>query len=252
MIRLEARASPHGPDTRRSGALILDIHDIQVFPGDPPPVKHTTRFAIPDDDDPTDERAPQLRQEVESSLMFGECEKLVLAYSPAGESKASILFSLGSITPEHDEETQGGWSGSPQARPTSHKLARLRPQFTVSQSSSKPLPAASDLTTLTVTLDIPCIYVLLCKPILDGLQIWADDLSQMVERGMGLDSPDAAGNGSKDPSLIGSRFFAKTRRSHDSGTDSASVVSAQRTTASTETIVKIQVADCAYTFTSAA
>ena len=95
-----------------------------------------------------------------------------------------------------------------------------------------------------MTVDVPSIYVQLCKPVLDGLQLWADDLSQMIEKSMASSpSPGDSGNSSKDPSLIGSRFFAKTRRSQDSGTDSASVVSAQRTNANTETIVKLYVSD---------
>ncbi|KAJ3557004.1 hypothetical protein NM688_g1710 [Phlebia brevispora] len=246
-IRVEARASPHLPAVRRSGALILDIHDLRIHPGDPPPVKHTARFATQDEDFDT-ERLPVIRQDVEAALLFGECERVVFAYSPAGESRANVFFSLGSDAIEEEPKAfSRGWSGSPRSPPppVAHPTVRLRPQFTVSRSTSKPSPTASELTTLTVTLDVPSIYVRLCKPALDGLQLWADDLSLMIERCLGSSSPETEGNGSKNPSLIGSRFFAKTRRSQDSGTDSASVVSAQRTTASTETIVKLLVADVA-------
>ena len=72
--------------------------------------------------------------------------------------------------------------------------------------------------------------------------LWADDLSQMLEKCTRSATSSEKGD-SRDASLIGSRFFAKTRRSQDSGTDSASVVSAQRTNANTETILKIFVAD---------
>lgn len=242
MIRIELRTSPHPPDSQRSGAVVLDIHDLRLYPGGPPHLhnKHTARFAGTEDTG----GFPSIRQDVDATLLFGECERLVLAYSLVGEAKANALFSLGfSTSGQGQEPPQHNWTGSPSS--TSHTTTRLRPQLTISRSSNSSASTAV-LTTTTVTMDVPSVYVQLSKPVLDGLQLWADDLSQIIERCLSPNSSDSDGNGSKDPSLIGSRFFAKTRRSQDSGTDSASVVSAQRTSANTETIVKVVVADGAF------
>ena len=239
------RASPHPPADRRSGAVILDIHDLRLFPGGPSHAnkKQSTRFADPDDIADTH---PVIRQDVEGALLFGECERLVLAYSQPEETRAGVLFSLGAASHGHEQDYQERrWTGSPTS--VTPQPVRLRPQFTVSRSTSKPSVTVPELTTLAMTVDVPSIFVHLHKLVLDGLQLWADDLSQMIEKAVASNTPQADGSSSKDASLIGSRFFAKTRRSQDSGTDSASVVSAQRTNANTETIVKLYVSDGACT-----
>ena len=239
MIRVEVRASPHPVHSRRSGAVVLDIHDLRLFPGGPPTArKPTTRFADPEG--PVDlEGFPTIRQDVDDALLFGECERLVLSYALPGTTRATSLFSLGASSPE--VELQTGWTGSPPA--AMRPLARIRPQFTVSSASSQPSPTAEVLTTLTATIDLPAVFVRLNKPVLDGLQLWADDLTQMIENASRVGAADQEKDGSRDASLIGSRFFTKTRKSQDSGTDSASVVSAQRTNANTETILKVYVSD---------
>jgi autophagy-related protein 2 len=51
------------------------------------------------------------------------------------------------------------------------------------------------------------------KSLLDGLQLWADDVSQLMERTFGsICDTDTERAESRNPSLIGSRFFAKSRR----------------------------------------
>ena len=240
MIRLEVRASPHPVHARRSGAVVLDIHDLRLFPGGPPTArKQTTRFADPEGAVDL-EGFPTIRQDVEDALLFGECERLVLSYALPGTTRATSLFSLGAATPEAEQQP-GGWAGSPPSaiRPSS----RLRPQFTVAKASSQPSPTAQELTTLTATIDVPAVFVRLNKPVLDGLQLWADDLTQMIESASRAGVAEQEKDGSRDASLVGSRFFTKTKKSQDSGTDSASVVSAQRTSANTETILKVYVSD---------
>lgn len=235
------RASPHSADNRRSGAVILDIRDLHLYPGGLPPVPHrpTARFADPEGDA---ERLPSIRQDVEDAIIFGECERIAVSYSLPTATRAAVFFSLGAGTPENEAT----WSGSYPIPARTSTSARLRPQFTLSKSSSKQSLEKSELTTIAVTIDIPAICVRIGKPILDGLQLWADDLSQMIEKCMDASSAENDKDKSRDPSLIGSRFFVKTRRSQDSGADSSSVVSAQRTTTNTETIVKVYIADGTY------
>ena len=227
--------------SRRSGAVVIDIHDLCLLPGGLPRAtrKRVARFA--DADGATDREGwPTIRQEVEDPVLFGECERIIIAYSVSGSEKANALFSLGAASLKPDDRPRD-WTGSPPKVP--RQSVQLRPQFTVSQSSSNAVNGP-ELKTTTVTVDITAVSVKLSKPVLDGLQLWADDLSRLMERcSSGSPAVPLGGDNSRDPSLIGSRFFAKTRRSQDGGTESGSVVSAQRTDANTETILKLFVSD---------
>ena len=58
--------------------------------------------------------------------------------------------------------------------------------------------------TTTVEAFIPFIGVDIGKPALDSLQLWADDITQWMERALGDDGIPAD---SRDASIIGSRYF---------------------------------------------
>ena len=67
-------------------------------------------------------------------------------------------------------------------------------------------------------MDIPSAYVNLNKPLLDGLQYWVDDISQLVERILG-DKPKDSGSErglSRNSSLLGSHYFAQSRGGSES------------------------------------
>jgi autophagy-related protein 2 len=51
---------------------------------------------------------------------------------------------------------------------------------------------------------IPFVGVDLGKPALDSLQLWADDITQWMERALG---DDGMPTDSRDTSIIGSRYF---------------------------------------------
>ena len=61
-------------------------------------------------------------------------------------------------------------------------------------------------------MDIPSVYVNLSKPLLDGLQYWVDDVSQLAERALGEKSKDAGSEHglSRNSSLLGSHYFAQS------------------------------------------
>ncbi|KEP47759.1 putative autophagy-related protein Atg2 [Rhizoctonia solani 123E] len=60
-------------------------------------------------------------------------------------------------------------------------------------------------TPTTLEVQLPALYVLLSHFNFEGLQYWVDDATQWAERALG----DRRLDQSRDPSLIGSRFFAR-------------------------------------------
>lgn len=61
-------------------------------------------------------------------------------------------------------------------------------------------------TATTLDVQLPVLYVLLTKFGIDGFQLWADDATQWAERAFDERRLDQ----SRDASLIGSRFFARS------------------------------------------
>ena len=50
------------------------------------------------------------------------------------------------------------------------------------------------------------------KPLFDDLQFWVDDVSQLLERILVPSSDTARENSSRNPSLVGSRFFSSSKQ----------------------------------------
>lgn len=236
-IRLEIRGASKGSREARSGAVVVDIHDLCISSGDTSDfAAHGTRFA---DVDSLPEYQHPERAGDASTLATARWSRLVFSHCSAGETKAIALLSIGAFSPLQPQ-TSNTFSGSPSASPLSSKPAP-RPSIAVSQGSSRPSMGASELTTLVLTVDIPSVFVRVSKAAVDGLQLWADDISRLTESA--FSSHPSSASSSRDPSLIGSRFFAKTRRSDGSASDSISTVSAQRTEGSKETIIKVSLGE---------
>jgi autophagy-related protein 2 len=89
-------------------------------------------------------------------------------------------------------------------------------------------------------VDLPSAHVSLSKAVLDDLQYWADDVSQFLERQNGKTSVDTKKVDSRDTSLIGSRYFAMSKRSESDG---ASTIAGRRGSSSPETVVKVLVSE---------
>ena len=229
-MRVEVRAASHTFREPRSGAVVIDIHDIHFSNGTAlDTTRHGLRFAD------TNEYPELAHIDKKTSIIAGaHWQRLVFGYALPGESRTISLLSLGQRGP-----SPGRVTGSPTLTPD--KFSSARPSVTVSQSSSRPLSALPDLTTLVLTVDVPSVAVKLSKNEVDGLQLWADDISRITETAFSS-LPNSASS-SRDPSLIGSRFFAKSRRSDGSVGESMSTSSAQRTRGTKETIVKVNVGE---------
>ncbi|EAU88507.1 hypothetical protein CC1G_04213 [Coprinopsis cinerea okayama7 len=91
--------------------------------------------------------------------------------------------------------------------PSEH-VPSLTPQISISRRNP-----GEENSILVLSIDIPSVYIAVSKKQLDALQYWIDDLSQAMERMNASRSPSARSGSqdSKDTSLIGSRFFSKSR-----------------------------------------
>lgn len=237
MVRVQLRCPPPSSQLPRSGAMIVDVHDIRLSPGgslDQTRVL-SARFAR---DNSYSATGYSGGRGVQQTLLSADWSRIVLAYAPVGEGKASGILSLGPYLTEErkGESLHFGASSSSNIRDME---APSRPQLLI-------MKKASDVPSLVLTLDIPSVYIELTKPILDGLQLWGDDLAQLMADALSdsviLDS-DTERMASRDPSLIGSRYFARRAGSQASGTESAveSISSSKLSKSSNETAVKLAV-----------
>lgn len=116
------------------------------------------------------------------------------------ENRATALLSLSSLT---SLAPGGAETGLPEAD------VPLLPRLTIRQKHASPassLSPAGELAKLYVDCVLPQLRISLSKPALDGLQLWADDLSQWAARMGSSESPAPSESGTE---LIGSRFFAR-------------------------------------------
>lgn len=231
-VRVEVRAAPRASRQSRSGAVVVDIRNLNISNGVHPSTStRGPRFADSDDNLHADRHTEGTSGGVLASVCW---DRLLLAYSLVGESRAQALISVGPLPTSNNPDAP--LSGSPPTRLHSRPISR--PSITVSQGAS--LTGQGNLTSLVLAVDIPSVFVKPSKGIVDGLQLWADDISRLAESAFG--SQPSSTDSSRDPSLIGSRFFSKSRHSTS---DSVSIVSAQRGNATKETIIKATLGEVA-------
>jgi len=228
MIRIQIRVAVTSISTSLpcSGAFVLDLHDMVLSAGSSMVQKPATRFADPE-------------VHISSSpLMSAECGRIVIACSPVGIEKATAVLSLGPLIsvgeiPGHIHE--GPPTSYTDSDPTSYAL---RPSISLARpSDSQRTPG-----TLAFIASLPSAHILLSKAVLDDLQYWADDATQLVERTFGNGGSDTDRAESRDTSLIGSRFFARSRRSDSDG----STLGGGLPSSNTETVIKVIISEGEY------
>ncbi|KAG7092576.1 hypothetical protein E1B28_008923 [Marasmius oreades] len=186
MIRVQTRCPPGVGHNPRSGAVILDVRDVKVVVGEGWTPK-VTSFS-----------QPSGVQTLEGKiLLLVELGMVVLSFASPASDKATALLSLGSLV------RTGGLDES-------HNLPDVRPRIAITQSEPRRLHTS---VTTALNLDFPSVVINLSKPAFDGLQYWADDVSQTLQ--LALEKDVTGENGSRDTSIIGSRYFAQSTRGGD-------------------------------------
>ncbi|KAK0197033.1 hypothetical protein F5146DRAFT_1013780 [Armillaria mellea] len=200
LVRLQVRCSPPAGVSPRSGSLILDLHDIRVA-NTPSRKSATARFAD----------ATSVATEGDG-LAAVDIGRIVVSSSTTTIGKAAALVSIGPLAASDDHEEAS---------------TVLLPRIVVTKSIHT--------STLALIVSIPSVYVNMSKPALDGLQYWADDVTQSLERAFG---PVPGSDDSDRSSIIGSRFFTQSR----SGSGSETTTRASKPK-QTETAVKVTISE---------
>jgi autophagy-related protein 2 len=219
MVRISMQCpSPPNYD-KRSGILIIALNDISLSAGfkrTKPPARFAATNSFAGNSDISDD----------TILFNAEFGKAVIACSSVGTQVAVTFVSLGPLAHEMDLQDQTPSSTALQPAPLQPRLSIMKPT-----SNVVPIRAFS--------VDIPSVHVDISKPTLDALQYWADDVTQFLEdmSSKTNDEMDTEAGDSRDTSLIGSRFFAKSR------SGSGSALSASRNDASAETVLKLTVTE---------
>jgi len=189
VIRLSLRCPPPPLSNERSGIIVIDIHDIKTTVGSTP-TEHHARFATHDD--------LSTRHLGDSDQLKVHFRRAVLASSLVGANSATAFASIGSLMDNREEDSYE----------CDKKLTPLRPcvLMQLNAASLKTIPVVA------LSINIPSIHVDLSKSHFDGLQYFADDVAQFLER-MSADTNDIGepDNDSRETNLIGSLFFAKSR-----------------------------------------
>lgn len=176
MLRLQVRCPALPGNASRSGPLILDIHDATISSGESPKAVGA-RFA--------DDAVPP-----RDNLATVRLRRLLIATAGPADTKATGILSLGPL--QTQDPTDAG--------PPLHPLISIH----------TPTKAKT-----CVDISVPSLYVNITKPTLDALQYAIDDASQLIEVTFGSDHTPGIIANSNDASIIGSRFFAKSRSGSD-------------------------------------
>ncbi|KAG1891100.1 hypothetical protein F4604DRAFT_1567203 [Suillus subluteus] len=229
-LRAEVRCRSPSLQPSRSGGIILDLHDVQVSNKPLDQESSTIRFG-----DVGESRNPSVKN-LPGQLLSGQIKGIVLSYAPVGDSKAHAFISLGSL-PRTDDVHPGSASlllseQAPDSLPIRFQLAQVAPSKAAVSSSTH---------RTSIIINVPLVNVVLEKPVFDGLQIWADSVTQAVTTAAEETETEVAQ--SRNPSLIGSRFFAKSRRVGSRGSDESSFGNIAPTPKQSETAVKVIIAE---------
>ncbi|KAF6765267.1 hypothetical protein DFP72DRAFT_870567 [Ephemerocybe angulata] len=176
MIRTSVIVPPPLGCQRRSGVVILDLHDINVSNAASPNPSQV-RF---------DSTASQhyARDPGDPFSLWG-C-------SSVSDASALAMVSVGPLTDNSD--------------PYQVSLPPVIRAFQPNTGSDKADPKTS------VAIEVPSVFLSISKEQWDALQYWIDDLSQALERLNTASKDLSESKDSRNASLIGSRYFSKSER----------------------------------------
>jgi autophagy-related protein 2 len=233
MVRTQLR-SPSPPSlVQRSGVAILDVHGLSL----------TSR--LPLEHREMDPHRPDLKTQSTSPnpnsrdnhLLTAEWRALLIACSSAGAETARVFCSVGPLPSEESEVTP-----SEDYIRFLDDTSPIRRFACITLAQNPPLPSGRKdkrSGVFVAEINVPSMYLNLTKPLFDSLQFWIDDVSQLLERNLVPSSDGTRENSSRNPSLVGSRFFSNSKQgSVDTAVDNAS---SDRSKSFTERIVKVTI-----------
>ena len=231
MVRVQIRCPSPPSLLQRSGATILDIHALRLTSRLPlgAGVKYPHRVGIKSTYEDSNSR--------NNHVLTAEWRTLLLACSSAGGEIARGFCSIGPLSSAADNEVR---------HPNSHDHTRFQEDVNpfVKLSQKPPVPSGRNsgrTAAVIVEIDIPSSLLNLSKPIFDSLQFWIDDVSQLLERAPATLGEASQENSSRNPSLVGSRFFSASKESSVEITADES--SASHIKLSTENVVKVTISE---------
>lgn len=230
MVRVEVRCPPPPPHIPRSGCMLFDLRGLTIS-NDPPSTKSSLRFSEGMKSSP-----PHSSDSISNVILRVRLQEILAAYSSVGDNVAHAILTLGFLpTNEVGPNTSAllATETKPDTLPLSVVLGR---PHNAKELRSNPSSKSS------VIVDIPLVNLVMDKAVFDGLQCWADDVAQLIERSFA--APDSATETlpSRNPSLIGSRYFTQSRRSGTHSTNESVVENSNRNDTG-ETVIKISVTE---------
>lgn len=229
MVRVQVRCPPPPLRVLRSGCMLVDLRGL-IISNDAPSTKSSLRFS---------EGKSSLLHSSESisDVILNVClQEILAAYSSVGDNVAHAILTLGFLPAKEigpdtslllDAETV------PDTLPLSVVLGRPSITRNTKRNCSSQL---------SMTVGIPLVNLVMDKSVFDGLQCWADDVAQLIERSLAAPDAATATLSSRNPSLIGSRYFTQLRRSGTHSTDESVVENSTRQNTG-ETVVKVSVTE---------
>lgn len=231
MVRVQIRCPSSPSLLQRSGAAILDVHALRFTSRSPLGAggNYPHRFGTKTESTYDDSNSR------DNHSLTAEWRTLLLACSSAGVETATCFCSIGplSLAADSEDPTVHDHTRFQEGPLPSIKLSQIPP---VSTRRNSGRPAA-----VVVEIDIPSILLNLSKPIFDSLQFWIDDVSQLLERTTAASGEATQENSSRNPSLVGSRFFTPSKQS--SVEIAVDEPSAGHIKSSTESIVKVTISE---------
>jgi autophagy-related protein 2 len=230
MLRIQIRSPPPPSKVPRSGAIVIDLHNIEarINPSGSSQARRA-HFTVPE---PAHESSQASAQDSDDLVVICS-SRILVSYSSYQQRHATGIVSLGPGSFVSTEETP--------AHPLfEHEDLPLRQLLRINLKQPKVGATRQQTRRTVVTVYLPSITATLAKPLVDGLQFFADDVSQLAARLMGGALPQTPQQvDSYEQSLIGSRFFARygSRSASISDIDPSSISENLRS----ETVMKLDI-----------
>jgi autophagy-related protein 2 len=240
MLRAQVRCPPPPDKSTRSGAMIIDFHGLEMTMGSPRPVQPRHAHFASDVHDDTHVAGQQSNEDDydPDELVVIRLSRILVSQSIVAQRKATGVLSFDAVLPDVTGENEPVPSVGFGDRAVVRRM-RIAIRHPTTTMTRQPMKKTA------ITVQLPSISAVLSKPLIDGLQFFADDSSQLAARLLGTVGPRVTqSSDGRDPSLIGSRFFARygSRSASISFTDTSPNAGDSKS----ETVVKLDIAQGMY------